>query len=95
MSKSKSRFNVKIIGFVFRSLSKLTKISNKILENQLKMKEIRNGKDEESEELISQSRKQEQQDKEGLREYFSFERRKRMLKSKPPEFDQFIKLSKR
>ena len=45
-----------IIGFVYKSLSKLIKISNKILEDQFKMKEIGNIKEELSEEFMSQSR---------------------------------------
>ena len=53
-------------------------------------------KDELGEEFISQSREHEQEYKEGCRENFSyFERRKRILKSIPPELDEFVKLPKR
>ena len=35
MSKSNNRINVKIIGFLYKSFSKLIQISNKTLENLL------------------------------------------------------------
>ena len=54
-----------IIGFVSKSLSELIQISNKILENLIKMKVTWNVKDESIEELISQSREQEHEYKEG------------------------------
>ena len=60
-----------------------------------KKKEIRNGKDEESGELIRQSRKQEQVIKKDRGSISHFERRKRMFKIRLTELDQLIKLSKR
>ena len=50
-------------------------------------------KDEESEELISQPRKQKLEYKKGLGSISNFKRR-RIFKSWPPELDQFVKLSK-
>ena len=62
-----------IIGFVNKSLSKLIKISNEKLERTCLKKEIINVKDKQREKLIRQSRKQEQDYKEGSKEYFSFQ----------------------
>ena len=44
MPESNNRINVKIIGFAYKSLSKIIKMSYKIQRICLK-KEIRNGKD--------------------------------------------------
>ena len=46
MAKFNNEINLKIIGFVYKSLSKLIKISHKPLEKLFKKKVIKNGKDE-------------------------------------------------